>query len=259
MARARRRREPRAHARPERAAGALPAPQPPQGRRPRRIPRRSRFRSPRGARRGAHSRRLAATRPRLAAKPRVAARGPLRRGGGRRAYPRPLRRARRQGHPARRKRGRRGAARGPGAGAGGDRVAARRGERPCRLRRRARASVRPRRLRSSPRRRAVLRARDARLSPRPALASRAAPRAPAGAAARRGRTRPPRRGNHVRRLHDEPGGERGRRRRARSRARRPRRRLAALPASEPPGVPAHAAAPPRHERLLRRPCRRPYD
>ena len=91
------------------------------------------------------------------------------------------------------RRGRRRATRGPSARAGGDRVAARRGERPRRLRRRARASVRPRRIRSSSRRRAVLRARDARLSPRPALASRAASRAPAGAAARRGRARAARR------------------------------------------------------------------
>ena len=49
-------------------------------RQPRRLPRWSRSRSPRGTYRGAHPRRLAGARPRLAAEPRVAARGASRSG-----------------------------------------------------------------------------------------------------------------------------------------------------------------------------------
>ena len=139
--------------------------------------------------------------------------------------------------------------------------AARRGERPGRPRRRPRPAGGADRLRPRARRRAVLGARRPRCAARPPLALAAAARAPARAAAGGGRARPPRRHDRLLRLHVNARRGRGGRRRLRARGRRDARgRLAAVPPPRPPGVPADAAARPRHERLLHRPaprgCRR---
>ena len=90
---------------------------------------------------------------------------------------------------------------------------------------------------------------------RPALARRAAARAPARAAARGGRARAARRDDRLLRLHDQRRRERGGRRGERPRVAAARRRVARVRASAAAGVPAHAAARPRHERLLHRPTR----
>ena len=169
-----------------------------------------------------------------------------------RARPRPLRCAGRQDDDARGRGDRRRGERGSRARARGERSPARRDQRHRRPRRRPRPAGRADRLRPRARRRALLRARRARRPPRPALALAAAARAPARAAARRRRARAPRRDDRLLRLHDQRGRVRGGRRRVRA-CDRADRRLAAVPPPEPAGVPADAAARPRHERLLHRP------
>ena len=80
-------------------------------------------------------------------------------------------------------------------------------------------------------------------APRPALARRAAARAPARPRARRGRAGEARWHRPLLRLHDRRRRERGRRRRVRARRRAARRRVARVPAPAAAGVPAHPAAP----------------
>jgi 16S rRNA (cytosine967-C5)-methyltransferase len=102
------------------------------------------------------------------------------------------------------------------------------------------------------RRRAVLGPRRPRPPPRPALASTAAPRAPARSPPRRRQARAARRHDPLLGLHDQRGRERGARRRVRPRARAARRRVAPLPSSHAAGVPPHPAAPRQDVRLLHR-------
>ncbi len=237
----------RAHARGERAA---------RDRDPRRARRsavrRAGDRHPGGVSRRARRRSRRRRGSHLAAEPRLAARRPRRRLAGRRPRARRLLRARRQDDPAPR-RGDRGRARPESRErAARERPAPRRDERHRRRGRRHGAAARAPGLRPRARRRAVLGARRPGAASRPALAREAAAGAPARPAALGGRARSARRHDRLLGVHDQRRRERGDRRCERPRGAAADGRMAAVRAPASTGVPAHAAACPRNERLLHR-------
>ena len=172
--------------------------------------------------------------PGVAAEPRLSARRARGRVAAGRAGARPLRRAGRQGDDARR-RGRRRRGRTRPAPASSRRTSRGSGRRTCRSSAPTAAPCR-RSSRASTGRSSTRRARGSACSPptRSALARPAAARAPARAAAGGRRARQARRHDRLLRLHGQPRGERGGRRRLRARGRRSaRRRVAAVPPSAP--------------------------